>query len=425
MRRLQVLSLIAALLAAIIATPVPAQDTVVLSDGTEVTGEIIRELDGNVWLLETIGTVEIERFYAKSRVAEIRRDTATITDEDVRDTTREMDRRQSETADRPGVPKGAVISLEGTVGMQMTAKTLIEILPILEDELGTDGTGIVVFKVNSGGGALLEIQKISDVIQNEYKPRFEVAAWIESAISAAAMSVHCVENIFFMPRGNYGACTGWSGQLEAVAGRTLEQVLYDMELISARGGYDKRIMRSMQIDDPLRATIDERTGEVEWFQSSDGGERLVNPAGEILTFNAQNAYEFRFSKGTASNLDELTTMLGYGEINWIGRDDPERIYPISRAEAQMIRYRAEISEDERRFGEYQTNYNIAVGAAQGANREIRGALVARARRHLASIKQTVDKNPFIALRSLGVLPEDFALWVEDQEEMLRELMRRP
>src|SRR5690606_34230378 len=142
------------------------------------------------------------------------------------------------------VPRIAVISLgEGgdkdMVGLFMTAEALKRAIPLLEKDNVTD----VVFRIQSGGGALLEIQKLSDVIHNEFKPRFRVVAWIKSAISAAAMTAHCIEDIYFTSDGNYGACTGWYGQLTAVKGRDLEEVLYMMEKISARGKHDPKIMR--------------------------------------------------------------------------------------------------------------------------------------------------------------------------------------
>ncbi|MEM7754634.1 MAG: hypothetical protein AAF297_03245 [Planctomycetota bacterium] len=420
MRLIKLAVLIAATLALAFVGRASADDTIVLNDGTEITGEIVRELDGNIWLLEKIGTVEIERFYAKTQIADVMRDAPAVRDADPRE-----EERERRSVSRPGVPKGAVISLEGMVGMQMTSDKLRDLIPILEEEIGDDGTGIVVLKINSGGGYGYEVQRLSDVIHNEMKPKFRVVAWIESAISAAAMTSHAIEEIVFMPRGNYGAATGWSGQLVAVKGRGLEEFLYQMEQISARGGYDHRIMRAMQISVPLSASIDTRNGEVQWFLDSDAGDMLVNPAGEILTFNSKNAYELGFSKGTASNLDELTEILALEEIDWVGKIDPSRIYPISKAEAEMIRFREKASEDESRFNEYMTNYNLAIGAAQGANDDIRGALVARARRQLRNVISMVRNNPNVALFILNVLPDDFPLWVEEQEEMLRDIARGP
>jgi len=428
MRFWKLAALVAAMTAVLFAGRAAADDTVVLNDGTTVTGEIVRELDGNVWLLEKIGSIEIERFYSKGQISEIVRDAPAASD---RDADRDTGREGRESASKPRssgsrVPKGAVISLEGTVGIQMTAKKLEELIPTLEDELGTDGTGIVVFKINSGGGMAIEVPRLNEVIQEEYKPRFRVVSWIESAISAAAMTSHVIEEIYFMPRGNYGACTAFNpAQFRAAAGRSLETYLYQMEQVSALGGYDHRIMRAMQIDVPLRASIDDRTGQVTWFESTDAGEHLINPAGEILTFNSETARKFQFSKGTASTLDELTDLLQLTEVEWVGRWTPERIYPISRAESEMIRFREDVTEDDNRFREYANNYQIAVNAARGANDEVRGALVGRAKRELRKIERMQRRNPNMGLSNLNLFEDEFDDWLAEQEEMLRELLQGP
>ena len=51
---------------------------------------------------------------------------------------------------------------------------------------------------------------MSDVIHEQYKKKFRTVAWIDSAISAAAMTAHCLEEIYFTPQGNYGAARGGS-----------------------------------------------------------------------------------------------------------------------------------------------------------------------------------------------------------------------
>ena len=419
--------LIAAMTLISFAAPSLALDIIETRDGEQIEGEIIREVEGNVWIVVSIAGIERERFIPSADIASIRRD-ATPDAPQADEPNDEADER----AASPFVPKGAVISLEGTVGIQMTAEKLRDLIPILEKDLGTDGSGIVVFKINSGGGLLLEIQRLSDIIEYEYKPRFQVVAWIDSAISAAAMTAHAIENIYFMPHGNYGACTGWSGQLEAVSGLSFEEVLFQMEKISERGGYDHRIMKAMQghySDDhfagsyPLSYTIEE-DGDVEWYLDADSGEVLLNPVGEVLTLTADQAEACRFSKGTAANLRELTELLNYKEIEWIGKPYEGRVYPASRAEREMIEWRQRVSEDEQRFNEYFANYRIAVDAARGANEDDRGKLVGLARRHLSRIRSVIRNNQNFMLLNLGLITErDYRYWLEDQEEMLRRIAR--
>lgn len=396
-----------------------AEDTIHLKDGTVVKGEIERELEGSVWIKTAIGQINSTQFILSDDIKSIERDSAAPAPDAKPANTPKVELSPR----RAGVPRAAVISLEGTVGIQMTAKTLMDLIPVLERELGNDGTGIVVFKINSGGGLLLEIQKLSDVIHNEYKKRFRTVSWIESAISAAAMTSHCIEEIYFLPEGSYGACTGWSGALVAVKGRGLEGVLYEMEKISARGGYNPFIMRAMQILEPLSCTIDERTGDVTWYQTGDG-QYLVSASDKILTFTAPEALKYKFSKGTAANLDELTKAMGYQEIDWVGEDRSGFIYPISKAEDIMLSYREKVTQDEKRTNEYFANYQAARAMAESAPRETRPRFVGRARSHLKKIEAMVRNNPNFALLTWGMSIEDWERdWLEVQEEELRNLLR--
>jgi len=397
-----------------------ADDTVHLKDGRTITGDIQRELEGSVWIKTKIGGIESTEFILGDNIESIDRDApAEAPKADIKPSKTDGNAKPR----RAGVPRAAVISLEGTVGIQMTAKTLMDLIPELERELGNDGSGIVVFKVNSGGGLLLEIQKISDVIQNEYKKRFRTVAWIESAISAAAMSSHCIEEIYMLPEGSYGACTGWSGALVAVKGRGLEQVLYQMEKISARGGYDYRIMRSMEINEPLSCTIDPRTGEVTWYQTEEG-EYLVNPADKILTFTAPEALKYKFSKGTAATIDELTKAMGYQEIDWVGEERDGFIYPVSKAEDMMLAYRKKVTDDEDRTNEYFANYQQARAMAAAAPMQTRARFVGRAKQHLRKIESMVRNNPNFALLTWGMTIEDWDRdWLQVEKKYLADLMR--
>lgn len=416
----RIIALLAALVLAV-STTASIADTVVLKDGTKVEGTIQRELDGSVWIKTSIGGIEMVQFILAENIDKIDRTakpaeeakpapaTATNTDPKPR---------------RAGVPRGVVISLEGTVGIQMAAKTLEDIIPLLEKEIGSDGTGIVVFKINSGGGLLLEIQKLSDVIHNKYKPKFRTVSWIESAISAAAMTSHCIEEIYFLPEGNYGACTGWFGALQAVSGEGLEEVLFMMEKISVRGGYAPEIMRAMQINEPLSCTIDEKSGKVSWYQNEEGA-YLVNKGDSILTFTAPQALKYRFSRGTARNLEELTRALGYQEIDWVGEVRPGFIYPVSKAEDTMLAYRKKVTDDEARTQEYFVNYQQAFAAAAGTqDRDLRAKFVGRARQHLKRIESMVRNNPNFALLTWGMELKDWERdWLKVQEEELAKLLR--
>src|SRR5690606_38032767 len=123
-----------------------------------------------------------------------------------------------------GPPSSWQNEVDSTVGIQISADAWKRAVPLLEKDNVTD----VIVRINSGGGLLAELGKFNEVYEKEYKPRFRTVAWIESAISCAAMSPWVLEEFYFLPEGNIGACTGWSGRLSAVKGLELEMVLLQM-----------------------------------------------------------------------------------------------------------------------------------------------------------------------------------------------------
>ncbi len=414
-----------------------ATDRVTLKDGTVYTGEVTKELDGYIFFNAKVGGIDRAMTFSPAQITKLERD---IKDSGESDANTKSEASPTivatPVAAAPSgtpsggrkVPKAAVITLGGggdkdMVGVYMTAETLRRAIPELERELGTDKSGVVVFRVNSGGGMLLEIQKLSDVIHNEYKPRFRVVAWIHYAISAAAMTSHCIEEIYFTSQGSYGACTGWFGQLQAVKGLELEEVLESMRKISARGNHDPKIMRSMQIQEPLSATID-ANGDVHYFQDLTSGDIIVNREKEILTFDDKLAAKVKFSRGTADTLEELTKLMGYQELEWVGERVKDVPWPVCRAEKMQMDYRDQVKRDEDNTNNYWASYQRALEAARAAQtRDDRGLFVGRARAAFNNLKNMVKNNPNFRLTIFNMLEEQWKDFVDEQEKIMRDLMR--
>lgn len=418
---------------AIAAEPATKAKTVkvTLKDGRVIEGELVRELDGNVWIKHSIKGVESTDFFSETDVVKIDRGGATPEKADPEKAKPVADDAiaSSEQTSKPGVPKGIVLTCGDRengdmVGLFITVHAFQQIMPMLEKDLGTDGSGILVLRISSGGGALFEMIKLTKYIHTEFKSRFRTVLWVDSAISAAAMMGHSCEEIYFTPQGNFGACTGWHGQLVAMKDLGLEKILYEMEKVSELGRHDFRIMRSMQIQEPLSATVDEN-GQVTFYQDLTSGQFVVNRANEILTLNAETAAKIKFSRGTAATLGELTKLMGYTEVNWLGKEVAGTPWPVSRAEDWMLKYRKQVKQDEERTQEYYTNYQQSVQSAQGAGtREKRAPFVGRARAALAKMKEVARTNPNTILFQLNAPDMDaFKTWLDEQERLLRDLMK--
>lgn len=407
-----------------------ALDRVTLNDGRVIEGEIARELNGSVWVKTADG---LTQFYSSSDVLRIERDVnmaeeeapsnPAVTDPAPREAKPMVDKPEKRAVSA-GAPRAAVLSFgdadsgKDMVGTYLTAASLRECIPMLEEE----NIDIVVLRVNSGGGAILEIKRISDLLEHEYKPRFRTVAWIDYAISAASMTPHALPEQYFMRRGAYGASTGWFGNLTAVAGRDLEEVLYLMELISERGGHDPRIMRAMQIMDPLSVDLDDNGRVTAMYQNTDG-EVVINKAERVLCLTSESATKIGFATGIADTLDELASAMGLTEVEWVGDEVKGSPWPVSKADKHLRRFREQTARDERSINEYFDGYNVAVGLAQQAQQDNRGKFIGFARRSLSSIVRMVDNNPNLALFILNSSEEDFRKWVREQEELLRDLAK--
>jgi len=393
-------------------------DKLYLKDGRVLEGKVVREGKDFVFFKVKVGTVEAEQFFTTDQVTKVEREDSTPrTDENLK---KEGEAAvasavKKEEGKHSGATRVAILNFgcpsewqgkyEDMVGLQVNADSFHRAVPLLEK----DKVDVVVVRVKSGGGALIEIEKFHEVFEKEYKPKFRTVCWIESAISAAAMSPWVIEEMYFYPQGNIGACTGWSGALVAVKGVQLEMVLHLMEKASAMGKKDPAIMRAMQIMEPLSADIDEN-GEVHWHQS-ESGQYLLNKSKNIFTMNASDAIKFKFGRGIASTKEELAKVMGLQEVEWAGQAATDLIDRSIKDTDGTMKHIRKVLE----------MYRLAIGLAdQLQDKQQRGAELAKARRLLAEMKQMVSASPNIRL-FLGI-PED---WFEEQDALIKKIAQKP
>lgn len=411
-------------------------DKLHLKDGRVLEGKIVREGDTFIFFRLTVGNVTSDQMFQKEDISKIERDDQKKDDATKADKSEEAkksdessksedatksDDKKDETAGKAskrtfsGATRVAILNfgppsdwqgeVDSMVGREIYAAAFRKVIPMLEKAK----TDVVIIRVNSGGGALAELEKFHDVFTKEYKPRFRTVAWIESAISAAAMSPWVLEEYVFMPEGNMGACTGWSGSLVAMKGWGLEQVKAMMEVASAEGKKDPRIMWAMQVQQPLSVDVSE-SGEVTWRQD-ENGQFLLNRTNEVFTINARDAVKFKFAKGIAATKEEVTKVLGLQEVEWVA---PEATELVDRSMRDSDR-------EYKRFQEVYQKYQLALNlASQLPDKERRGAQVAIARRHLADLRRIMGTNPNFP-GFLGV-PDN---WFQQQEEIIKEILARP
>lgn len=395
-------------------------DKITLKDGTVLEGKIVREGEDFVIFKIKVGSIEQEKIFDRKEITKLERDDpAPKTDEAM--AAKEAEAKKSADAKKAegrhtGATRVAILnfgppsSWQGgygdMVGVQISAEAFRKAIPLLEKAK----VDVVVIRVNSGGGYGLEVGKFHQIFEKEYKPRFRTVAWIESAISAAAMSPWVIEEMYFFPKGNIGACTGWSGNLVATKGFQLEMMLVQMEEASKLGKKDPSIMRAMQVlDAPLSVDIDE-SGKVIWMQNEQG-KYVLNPKTQIYTMTASEAVQFGFARGVAANNDELAKAMGLQEVEWVALDATNLVDKSIK----------DNDAAEKRNQEVLRKYMFHIGLAQQLpDKQRRGAELAICKRLLNELKTMVKLNPNFEFH-LGIPPE----WFVEQDELIKKLAALP
>lgn len=383
-----------------------ALDKIYLKDGRVLEGEIGREGDSFVYITIRIGGVEQQQLILRETIDRIERDVEAEGAPARPDAKQDPERKQRMIDS--GATKIAFITLgdppNDMVGPYMNAGALRESIELLED----DEPDIVVLWVNSGGGALSEIPRLRDAIVRDLKPDYRTVVWVESAISAAAMTAITVEEIYFMSKGNFGAAVAFTSDgsgAAALEGDQLEAVLRFGEELSKEGNHDPLIMRAMQKEMNLSCDIDEY-GRVTWYDDLSG-EQVVSTDSRVLTFNAIDAEKYGLSRGIADTKDELAALLQAGEWVEVGQD----------AEAQMVEFRENVARAEVEIGEAFQKLQIALEAGE----------FGRARRYLGELRSWARRAPSWTEYSAGGAPpltRDVFRQIERQIDELRNNRRR-
>ncbi|MGE3110001.1 MAG: hypothetical protein AB7G11_06225 [Phycisphaerales bacterium] len=394
-------------------------DKLHLKNGKVLDGSVVAEGKGWVQFKYSIANIEQTQIFTDAEYSKLEKDSVT-------NPAPAPDAGKTDSAvvtpKKPGVTRIAILNFGppsqwseqcgDMVGVQISAEAYRKAIPMLKKEQ----VDVVVIRVNSGGGYLLEIEKFHDLFHNEYKKNFRTVAWFESGISAAAMSPWVINEFYFMDKGSLGACTGWYGPLIAVKGEELEAVLIQMEKASILGGRDPKIMRAMQIMEPLSVTKDPKTGEITWFQNLSG-DKVINGENRILTLNSHDAYEYGISRGTANTPEELgRVMLGPNAEFEIGAKD------VSDFVDNFMR---EQDRAEKQAVEVVIKYITAIRLAQAVqDRQERGAQVNIAKRQLAQLRKWVKMNPNMEFHLGGYVGARMTdEWFHVQEQFLRDLLK--
>lgn len=386
-------------------------DVLHLKDGRQLEGTVESEGDGYVYFILKIGGIEKREIFLTEDIEKIVREDTDKLEEDAQD-------EDEEIYIPEGACKIAFITLGDPpmdmVGPFLNADALRRSKEILDELPEEQKPDIVVLKINSGGGALFEVWPLQEAIHEELKQDYRVVGWIESAISAASLTIFNCEEIYMMKEGNVGGTVAYSmgsGGAQAMEGEGLERVLDMGARISINGRINPLIMRAMQVWMTLSCDIDE-DGNITWYDD-DRGEHLVSPEDRILTLNSVDAVKYGVAKAIVDTKDEIAKALGCQEWVEVGYE----------ADEYQHEFRENVRIAQARATELARKMQLALDFANNADEKMRTRQIGTARRYLRELKALVRKAPSLETYGAGGLPPLTDEWFREVDEQLRDAAR--
>lgn len=214
----------------------------------------------------------------------------------------------------PGV---FVLPLSGMVGTRI----IYEHIDKMAEYADGYGPGqVIILKIDTDGGAVLETQRIADRLF-EVRERHRVIAWIDKAFSAGCAIASVCHEIYFMSDGAAGAMTPHGGG-QAVDDEFFQEWLKESQEWMRKGGRHPYFAPAMiQESFELSYDKDPVTGE-RTFYANLSGEFVLSRKGENLSLNSRQAVHSGFADGVADNGEELADLLDlprWHEVSDYGR----------------------------------------------------------------------------------------------------------
>ncbi len=314
--------------------PAFAEDVIHLKSGKTLTGEIVSETEDMIEFLVSVGSIKNTFVLWTGDIESIERDGEGSDAEDTSVTT-VRDADQINTISNTDVDeidadltnkRVFVIPLHGGVGETFRVEQLRQAV----DAARPYDPDVIVLIINSPGGLLSEVYLLRDYLR-EVREEFRIVAWIESAISAAAMTAFNCREMYFKKSGHIGAATGWLPSTgKAMEGYALLQWLDSARDIFEQTEYSPHIAQAMIKHDYYLSADREvlPSGEIRvtWYED-DSGEFVLSRPGENLVLSASEALKFGISLGTANNNAEMAEILnldGWVEVSDDGRKIMEK-----------------------------------------------------------------------------------------------------
>ena len=313
-------------------------------------------------------------------------------------------------------PTYYLVPLRGEVGTAMIASNLEKMLA----DAATRSPTVVVIQMDSPGGAIAEVDRLISVI-TKYKKQMRIVVWVHKAISAAAITSLCVDEIYIQKGAVFGAATAFRVTREGTAAdieEKMQSAWRAMGRSAAELGDHPSLLAEGMIDASTGIYMTKVGGKPSLAANASPGSVIVKKPGKLLALTASEAVDCGLARSMAGDIDELGKTMGFAGWKpcegigvpladwWEARlETVNKEWKASMAKVDATLKSARL-EDPSSFDDYQTRRGADAVRLWNARSTKCSELLRRAEVELRSMKKLTEEHPM--LKTYKEATEQFA-----------------
>ena len=253
-------------------------DTLEKTNGQKLDGRVLAETADNVTFEVNSGGISFTQRIPRGQI-------------------RKLEREVKEGPGYCGIP------LIGEIGVEVTAMALKSSLM----EARKYKPDYIILVINSNGGLVTERDRIVAVLRENQD--LKIIAYVQKAMSAAAIIALACPDLYFAPDGQIGAAVSYrqtpNGTPQIIEEKYLSAIRAAERSASELGRRSELWSRGMSDGDvELSVMLDSEHGR-EILEGHPNGSKLIKRKGQILTMTGREAVEWGMASGMAASVEGL------------------------------------------------------------------------------------------------------------------------
>lgn len=363
--RCTALSLLAIAGSFFIAGSMSYADEVIMRDGTVHTGKVVSRNRRSVTIdteIHGISTrLELDRRQVKSIVIseeELTAPSGADSNEDIPTlpSMAEANEDENKVLKRDGYNLILEVPLEGTFGKDIYPLGVANSLKWAKENGVTD----VVFRINSGGGALWCANDMV-AIMKDYREDIRMHMLIESAISASIWPSFMCHTITMTPGSDFGGAVGYTRNATGSAEVDLKMnsiMSAKLESTADANGHSGYLVRAMILSEAAVYAYKDANDEWVFANSTEGlpkGYETIDGPDTVLTLTAKQAIKY----GIVDAMEEGTSLEEFCKVQGIEKWDNAGEYGQETVEKNVAQCQRIQNQLETTINAFYTDLTIA------------------------------------------------------------------